>query len=131
MWPVAVVSFIWMFTLNYTFVHLGYYDFTKEVLPVAGVPLLIPLGGSAGGILLMNWMHPKPLFKVLTILLFAGLLNLASSIFMWRHAFVMLSGFNHFLHFAVNIAGVSVLVWLLLAIMGEEKIYSGKKTRFI
>jgi hypothetical protein len=131
LWPVAVISFIWMFFLNYTFVHLGYYDFTKNVFPVAGVPLLIPLGGAAGGILLMNWMHPKPMYKVLTVLLFAGFMNLASVIFMWRHAFVMLNGFNHFLHFAVNIAGVSVLVWLLLAVVGEGKIYSGDKTRFI
>ena len=131
LWPVAVISFIWMFFLNYTFVHLGYYSFIKNILPIAGVPLLVPLGGAAGGILLMNWMHPKSMYKGLTVLIFAGLLNLASAIFMWRHAFVMLNGFNHFLHFAINIVGISILVWLLLTVVGEEKIYSGNKTRLI
>lgn len=131
LWPVAVISFIWMFIMNYTFIHLGYYEFTKMVFPVAGVPLLIPLGGAAGGVLLMNWMQPKPLYKVLIVLIFAGFMNLASSIFMWRDAFMMMKGFNHFLHYVVNVAGVSILVWLSLALVGEEKIYRGNKTRFI
>lgn len=131
LWPVSIISFVWMFTLNYIFIHLGYYDFTKSILPVAGVPLLIPLGGAAGGILLMNWMHPNPLYKVLIVLLFSGFMNIASSIFMWRDAFMMMNGFNHFLHYVVNVAGVSILVFLSLALVGEEKIYTGNKIRFI
>lgn len=129
-WPVAAISFVWMFFLNYLFVRLGYYMFMHKVLAVGGVPIPIPVGGAAGGILLMNWMQRKQLYKILIVLIFAGFLNLASVVFMRFNAFMMLHGFNHFLHYVVNVAGISILVWLSLALVGEEKIYEGNRLRF-
>jgi len=132
LWPVAVVSFIWMFALNYTFIQLGYYQFTKYILVVGGVPVLVPIGGAAGGILLINWIQRSAWFKIVLVLVFSGILNLATTVFMWFDAFKMLHGFNHFLHFVVNVAGISILVWLSLALVDNEKIYNDKdKTRFI
>lgn len=128
LWPVAVISFIWMYILNYTFVRFGYYQFIHQFAMVGGVPLLIPVGGSAGGILLMNWMQRNPLLKILIILVFASFLHFGTTIFMKFNAFTMY--FNHFLHFAVNIAGVSILIFLSFAFVDEEKIYEGNKIRF-
>lgn len=129
LWPVALISAIWMFILNYIFIRLGYYQFTHVIVAIAGVPFFHVIGSAAGGILLMNWMQRSPLYKVFIVLLFSGFLNLASIIFMRLDSFIMLGGFNHVLHFAINIAGVSLLVWFSLA-LGEENIYEGKKTRF-
>lgn len=128
LWPVAIISFVWMFVLNYTFVRFGYYQFTNQFAMIGGIPLLIPIGGSAGGVLLMNWMPRNPLYKLLFVLVFAGFLHLGTTIFMKLDAFMMF--FNHFLHFAVNIAGVSILVFLSFAFVDEEKIYEGNKIRF-
>ena len=76
-------------------------------------------------------VQPKPLYKVIIVLVFAGFMSIASAIFMWRDAFMMMKGFNHFLHYIVNVAGLSVLVWLSLALVGGEKIYKENKTRFL
>lgn len=40
LWPVGVISFIWMTTLTFIFVHLGYYHFLKYFVMLAGVPPL-------------------------------------------------------------------------------------------
>lgn len=128
LWPVAVISFIWMFILNYIFIRFGYYQFMHQFAMVGGVPLLIPVGGAAGGILLINWMQRNPLFKIFIILVFAGFLHFGTTIFISLEAFMMY--FNHFLHFAVNIAGVSILIFLSFAFVDEESIYEGNKTRF-
>lgn len=36
---------------------------------------------------------------------------------------VELGGFNHVLHFSINVAGISVLRWLPLALAGKKSIY--------
>jgi len=131
LWPVAVIAYIWMYIMNFTFVYLGYYKFTKQIVELFGVSLLIPLGGAAGGILLMNWFPRNPLYKISVVLLFSGFMGIASYIYQELHAFQMSLGFNHLLHFFVNVAGVSVLAWLSLGILGEDTIYEGNKTRFL
>ncbi|HBV95983.1 MAG: hypothetical protein JL50_05040 [Peptococcaceae bacterium BICA1-7] len=131
LWPVGVLSFFWMFFLNYAFIKLGYYTYASYLFVVAGVPPLALMGGAAGGILMMNWMQRNPLHKILIVLLFSGFLSVTSELFMRLGAFAMLNGFDHILHFAVNISGVAILVWLSFALVGEERIYEGRRTNFV
>jgi len=79
----------------------------------------------------MNWFPRNPLYKISVVLLFSGFMGIASYIYQELHAFQMSLGFNHLLHFFVNVAGVSVLAWLSLGILGEDTIYEGNKTRFL
>lgn len=131
LWPIGILSFFWMFFLNYTFIKLIYYAYTKYLFVVAGVPPLAILGGAAGGILLMNFMQRNPLHKVLVVLLFSGFLSLASELFIRLGAFKMLSGFDHVLHYTVNTSGIAILVWLSFALVGDERIYEGRRTNFV
>ncbi|MCL5781127.1 MAG: hypothetical protein M1119_09605 [Firmicutes bacterium] len=130
-WPAAVLAAVWMFILNYIFISLGYYQFTRYIVTIGGVPLFHLIGSAAGGGAIDQLGGEKFLIKVLIVVVFAGLLNLASTLFMMLGAFKMLDGFNHVLHFSINVAGVSLLVWLSLALLGEEKVYEGNKTRYI
>jgi hypothetical protein len=131
-WPVAIISFIWLFIIEYIFVHLGYIQFTKYLIIIGGVPPFHLLGGSAGGILLMNWMQRNQLYKILLVSSFSGLLVLSAHLFEKLDAFTYLNGFNHALDFVLNVAGLSFLVWISLALVGEETIYLAEnKTRFI
>lgn len=129
-WPIAVLSTVWMFILGYTFIHLGYYHYTRYIAAIGGVPVFHLIGSGAGGLLLVNWLQRSALSKILIVAIFSGLLSLSAYIFMLLDVFKMTNGFNHILHFTVNVAGVSILVWLSLALVGEEKIYEGKRTRF-
>jgi len=130
-WPAALLAAVWMFILNYIFVNLGYYQFTRYIVAIGGVPLFHLIGSAAGGLLLINWVGRSSLLKVFIVLVFAGLLNLASTLFMMLGVFKMLNGFNHVLHFSINVAGVSLLLWLSLALLGEDRVYEGNKTRYI
>lgn len=130
LWPVAILSFFLLFAVNYAFVQLGYYQFTKYLVLIAGVPPFHVLGGAGGGILLLNWLPREPLYKVLYIIGFTALLSSAAYFFDLLGAIAFTRGFNHFLDFIVNLAGLSVLVQLSLALIGPDKIYEGVKTRF-
>ena len=130
LYPIAILSFVLLFALNYTFVQLGYYQFTKFLVLIAGVPPFHVLGGAGGGVLLLNWLPRSPLNKVLYITGFTALLSLSAYVFGLLEVIVFLRGFDHFLDFIVNLAGLSVLVWLSIALVGQERIYEGNKTRF-
>ncbi len=130
LWPVAVISLIMMTLLTYLFVLLGYYHFTKYLILFSGIPPFHVLGGSAGGILLMNWMPRDPLYKLLVVILFSSLFTLAGFLFDLLNVIKFTRGFNHFLDFFVNLAGISFLVWLSFALVGEETVYEGNKTNF-
>ncbi len=127
LWPVAIVSILLLFVMNFTFIQLGYYHFTKNAPAIAGVPLFVLIGGAGGGILLMNWMQRNSFYKMLLVLLFSGLLVLATEALIRSGAFEMQNGFNQTLHYFINVAGLSILVWLSFAVTGEEKIYEGSK----
>ncbi|MFZ5643103.1 MAG: hypothetical protein ACOY46_05900 [Bacillota bacterium] len=132
LWPVAVITMLWFFSVNYFFINWGYYRFTHIIISFLGVPLIQNLGGAAGGILLMNWMRPSPLIKIFIVVLAAAFFNLSEYVFRLFGAFVYGNGFNPLLSFILHLAMISILVWLCLAVVGEEKIYnSQRKTRFI
>lgn len=129
--PVAAISFIWMFILELIFVTLGYYRYTKWIVIIAGVPLFHLVGGAAGGMLLLNWIGKNPLSKVFSVSLFSMLLSASEYVIVHFGAFKHLHDFNYLISFIFNIAGLSFLVWFSIAIVGEDKIYSGNKTRFL
>jgi len=80
----------------------------------------------------MNWMQRNQLYKILLVSSFSGLLVLSAHLFEKLDAFTYLNGFNHALDFVLNVAGLSFLVWISLALVGEETIYLAEnKTRFI
>lgn len=129
LWPVMVISILLLFAMNFTFIQLGYYYFTKSVPGVFGVPLFVLVSGAGGGVLLMNWMRRSSFYKILSVLFFSGFLVLATEVLIRAGAFEMQSGFNQILNFFISIAGLSILVWLSLAVIGEERIYEGNKNR--
>lgn len=132
LWLVGVISFVWFYVIQYIFINLGYYRYTHILLSIGGVPLIQTIGASAGGILLMNWMQRNQLYKILLVGFFSGLLVLSVHVFEGFDAFTYLGGFNHTLDFVLNVAGLSILVWMSLALVGEETIYQAEnKTRFI
>lgn len=128
-WPVAIVSFVWLFVLDYIFVMLGYYNFINVVWAVGGIPLIYIVGGSAGGLLMMNWLPRRSLYKVFVVLFFSGLLSVSAYVFELLGAFTLGKGYNHLINYIFNTAGLSLLVWLSLEFVNEEIIYSGNKTR--
>lgn len=131
LWLVGVISFIWFFVIQFFFIAWGYYKFTEILISVAGVPLIQTIGASAGGILLMNWMQRNPWYKVALVAGFSGLLSLSEYIFIRLNVFVYGNGFNPLISFIHSIAALSILVWVTLALVGQEKIYGGNKTRFV
>ncbi|ACV64608.1 hypothetical protein Dtox_3915 [Desulfofarcimen acetoxidans DSM 771] len=130
LWPVAVISFIWLFILEYIFTYLGYYRFVNGFAYIASIPLFHMVGGAAGGILLVNWMQRNPLYKILLISLFSGLLSISEYIMVYFGAFKHLHDFNFLISYVLNIAGLSFLTWFSIAAVGEDTIYKGNKTRY-
>lgn len=128
-WPVLIVSFVWLFVLDYIFAALGYYHFENAIFEVGGIPLIYLVGGSAGGLLMMNWLPRRPLYKIFTVLFFSGLLSISAYIFELLGAFTPAKGYNYLLNYLLNTAGLSLLVWLSLEFVDEKIIYSGNKTR--
>jgi hypothetical protein len=49
------------------FIQLGYYQYDRVLISLAGVSIIHVLGGAAGGMLLLNWMQKSPLSKILLV----------------------------------------------------------------
>jgi hypothetical protein len=125
-----VISIILLFILEILFTRLGYYRFHNYYLGIAGIPVFYLTGGAAGGLLLVNWIDRSILKNVFIIFFFGTLLLFAEIIFVLRGAFEHLNGWNFMFSFILDFAGLSLLVWLSLAITGSELIYNGKKSRY-
>lgn len=131
LWPVALIAMIWIFIVEYVFINLGYYQFTRGILQIGGIPFFHLVGAAGGGILLLNWIQRNPLLKILFVALASGFFSFLEYMYIKKGAFEYLNAFNPFLSYIQSIAMVSIFVWLSIAIVGEEIIYSGNKTRFI
>ena len=130
-WPAGLLASIWLFVVNYFSIKAGYYVFTKYVIAIGGVPLINAfLGGFAGGILLANWLNRSPLSKIVMVLGASGFMSLSEFIFVRLEAFRygLLDPVTSFIH---SVAMFSIFVWLALAILDEDPLESGNKTRFI
>jgi hypothetical protein len=129
LWPVAVLSALWLFIVNYFSIKLGYFEFTKYFVLISGVPPFHIIGGAAGGLLLINFLPRKPLNKIFLIIIASVFIYLSEYIFGRLGAFEY-GTFNSITSFIQIIAAFSILIWLSLALLGEEKIYNGNKIRF-
>jgi hypothetical protein len=128
--PAAAISFFFIFTVNHFFIVWGYYHFNHVIISVLGVPLIQAAGAAGGGLLLVNWLTPSPLSKILLAVGGSAYLSLSEYIFRQLGAFVYGNGFNPLLSFIHSLAMFSLLIWTVLTVMGGEKIYHGNKTRF-
>lgn len=128
--PVVGITFIWFFFINYLFISWGYYRFTHIIISFLDVPLLQAMGGAGGGILLVNWLTPSPISKILMVIAASSFFSLSEYIFRQFNAFVYGNGFSPLISFVNSLAMISILVWLCLGVMGEENIYHGNKSRF-
>jgi hypothetical protein len=90
------------------------------------VPVPHLIGGTIGGILLMNWMPRNPLLKVIFIIVASLLIALIERIALDMGIFTYLNGFNPIMSYVKNLAAVSFLVLFCLAAVGD-KIYQGEK----
>lgn len=129
-WPIAIISFILLFSVDSVFINLGYYRFNINMLNILNIPLFYLLSGAAFGILVLNWLTPKPWSKLIALIFFAGLTTLLEYIYTLYGAFVPLHNYDFLSSFILNTAGYSWHIWLTFTLFGEEKIYEGKKSRF-
>jgi len=95
LWLIGVISFVWLFIVNFIFIQLGYFKFYNAFLPIGGVPLFHLIGGAGGGILLMNWMQRNNLYKIVLIFFFSGLLSLSALVHIYYGAMVHSASFTH------------------------------------
>lgn len=120
---VGLISLIWLFILEFTFIHLEYYRFIHYNIGIFGIPILYLLGGIAGGLLMIYWIKQSFYNKISVIIIFSLLLLFAEYLYVVRGAFLHINGWNFFYSFLLNLFGLSTLVWLCLLIAGKEKIY--------
>lgn len=129
LWPAALIGFALSFLINYLLVTFGYVQFTKYIAIWAGVPPFHTVGVAAAGILAVNWLNRNLIDKIIIVFLMSVLLIAAKFVMISVGAVRMLDGYNYYWSFAVNIAGVSLHVWLSILVLGKEKVYGGNKSR--
>lgn len=130
-WVVGLVSLIWFFIINYVFIQLGYYRFSHITMSIGGIPLIHLIGSAAGGMLLLNWMTREAIYKPLITAFFSGLLTLSDYLHVIYGGIIHSDKFTILFDYVLNFAGLSALVWICIALVGEEVIYQGNRTRFL
>ncbi|MCX7747978.1 MAG: hypothetical protein N2645_14005 [Clostridia bacterium] len=127
LWKVMIISPIWLFIVDFTFVSLGYYRFPKATAVIGGIPLFYLVGGSAAGIILMNRFPKKNHYRAVYIIGFSILFMIAEQFFIFFHEFEHIK-WNGIFGLTQNIAGLSILAILSLGIVGEKGIYEEQDT---
>lgn len=128
LWKVIILSIIWVLLIDFTYIQLGYYEF-KPNLSIAGIPLFYLIGSAAGGTLFVSITPRDATYKVLNIFFFSALISVSEQLYIMQGYFWYLNNFTPLLSFTLNVAGLSILMLLSMAIVGEEEIYSGTKSR--
>ena len=128
LWRVAVLSILWMIAVDNLMTDLGYYSFESNWLPVGRVSAFQLAAYAGVGVLMVNWLTEKPLSKLLTILTVAMTFSLLGYFYGQAGAF-RLGRFDAVGHFIYCIAALSVFLWLALAVTGEQRTDTGRRTR--
>lgn len=128
LWRVMAVSILWMILIDNLMTSLGYYSFENTWLPIGGVSVFQLFAYAGVGILMVNWLSEKPASKLVSVLTVAMLFSLLGYFNGQAGAF-RLGSFDAAAHFVYCIAALSVFLWLTLIIVGEQRIYSGCRTR--
>lgn len=127
---VIILSVVWMLFLDNLSSYLGFYSFERTLVPIGRASLFQLLAYAGIGILMMNWLTQDPISKLLSIATVAASFSILQYIYIQRGAF-RFGSFDMIFSLIYSIAALSIYVWLSLAIVGEHKVYSGKKTRDI
>jgi hypothetical protein len=129
LWPVMVISILWMVLIDNLMTSLGYYSFENNWLPIGRVSVFQLFAYAGVGVLMVNWLNDKPASKLGAILVVAILFSLLTYFYGQAGAF-RLERFDAVVYFVYCIAALSVYLWLTLTIAGEQRIYAGSsKTR--
>ncbi len=126
---VPVVSFVWLLIVDTISVGLGYYSYKHILIPIGNVPLFHLLAGAAAGTLIVNWLTASPWSKILAVLIASTGIVILENIYAQFGAFAYVRS-DVVLGIIHSIAAFSILIWLCLGIVGNEKIYYGNKSRF-
>lgn len=125
---VFLVSIIWMIFVDNISIGLGYYNYHNILIPIGKTPLFHLLALSGIGMLMINWLKENSFTKLLAVLIVTIVFLLLQSIYIKTGAFSY-GSFDILLSSIHSIAALSIFVWLSLASVGEQKVYSGHKSR--
>ncbi|MDQ2085566.1 hypothetical protein RBH29_03850 [Herbivorax sp. ANBcel31] len=125
---VILVSIVWMIFVDNISTSLGYYSYHNLIIPVGTTSLFHLLALSGVGILMINWLKENSFTKLLAVFTVGLAFSILQGIYIGTGAFSY-EKFDVVLSFIHSIAALSIFVWLSLSIVGEEKIYSGHKSR--
>ncbi|WP_170292069.1 hypothetical protein [Heliobacterium mobile] len=124
------VSMVWMIFLDNLSSYLGFYSFEHVLIPIGRASLFQLLAYSGIGILMINWLTKSSISKLISVTSVAAVFSILQYAYIQRGAFKY-GSFDMIFSVIYSIAALSLFIWLSLAIVGEDKVYSGKKTRDI
>ncbi|TYQ17979.1 UNVERIFIED_CONTAM: hypothetical protein Cloal_0374 [Acetivibrio alkalicellulosi] len=125
---VILVSIVWMIFVDNISTLLGYYNYHNLILPVGTTSLFHLIALSGVGILMVNWLKENSFSKLLAVFTVGLSFSILQGIYVRTGAFSY-GKFDVMLGFVHSIAALSIFLWLSLGIVGEEKVYSGHKSR--
>ncbi|MTV50419.1 hypothetical protein GJ688_15750 [Heliobacillus mobilis] len=121
---------VWMIFLDNLSSYLGFYSFEHVLIPIGRASLFQLLAYSGIGILMINWLTKSSISKLISVTSVAAVFSILQYAYIQRGAFKY-GSFDMIFSVIYSIAALSLFIWLSLAIVGEDKVYSGKKTRDI
>lgn len=125
---VAVIAFVWMVFVDNASASLGYYSYQNSLISFGRAPVFQNLVEAGLGIIIINWLKENSFTKLFAVLIVGIGFIVLQNFYIQRGVFAY-GSFDNTLNFIHHIAALSIFTWLSLAIVGEHKVYSGKKSR--
>ncbi|KUO77250.1 MAG: hypothetical protein APF77_01225 [Clostridia bacterium BRH_c25] len=126
---VPLIAFIWIVIVDHTSVALNYYRYTHTLIPIGNASFFQSLAASSVGLLMINWLTESPLSKFISTLLGTAGLAALENIYIQLEAFKY-GRFDTIISALHSYAAFAAFIWITLAIVGQEKVYSGIRSRF-
>lgn len=126
---VPVIALIWMVIVTNFSVGMNYYRYTRMIVPIGYAPLYQAIAAGSIGILMVNWLTESPLSKLASTVITSVFLAVLRSVYVQLGAF-RYGRFDQIMGFYETLAVLSIFIWLSLAVVGQEKVYRGIKSRF-
>lgn len=126
---VPIIAFIWMTIVDNVSVALGYYRYWNIVAPIGSTSFFQCLAAAGAGLLMVNWLTENPLSKLASSLFMSVVVATMEYIYIKLGAFAY-GRFDVIISFIHSLAVFSILIWVALAIVGPEKVYTGIRSRF-
>jgi hypothetical protein len=124
----AIIAFVWMIFVDNVSITLGYYRYQHTLIAIGRAPLFQNLAEAGLGILMLNWLTESPLSKLSAVLIMAVSFVMVHTVFIQRGVFT-LGRLDMTLNFIHHIAALSIFLWISLAAVGEQTIYTGNTVR--